>query len=203
MGSQRAILTSLRLENRFDAGRAVSAYEDIQPRLATLDALVGHCETKRDGTQLSQLIAAHRERNPSDTRLQIWEWEVASWKGDDEGLLRSLDDPHTAVTRGFDWKLLELRIRSLVRLKRFDDARAVLDARRHIQPVPFSRALVEATAGNVAAATAALYDCLRAGMEVSTLYQDPDLGPALRTDAFAAFRERHPEKPVTDAEKAE
>ncbi|HVX15660.1 MAG TPA: hypothetical protein VHC22_31025 [Pirellulales bacterium] len=204
MGSLRANLTSKRLEARYEAGQALSAYEDVGPRLATLDALVDLCEAKRDTTQLSQLITAHRERYPNDARLQVWELEVASWKGDDEGLLHSLDDRRTDVSRSFHHRLQELQVRTLVRLKRFDDARNVLDSRRRLQSTPLLRALVEATAGNVSAAIPALYECLRSGVDVATLYRDPDLGPVLRTETFAGFRERHPEKAAAeDADKAE
>ena len=80
-----------------------------------------------------------------------------------------------------------------MRLKRFDDARAVLDSRQRFQPAPFYRAVIEAAAGNVPSATMALYDCLRSGTALEYLYKDPQLGAALRSDAFADFRERHPE----------
>jgi hypothetical protein len=109
--------------------------------------------------------------------------------------LKALEAPSPPFIQAQQWRALGLRIRALVRQKRFDDARTLLDSRQQFQPAPFYRALVEAVAGNVSAATVALNECLRSGTALEYLYNDPELGAALRSDAFATFRERHPEPP--------
>lgn len=192
----RSELVRARRASRFDGGRAVAAYEELGPHLAALNALADSCESHRDAAQLEQLVAAHRQRHPGDVRLRDWELEIADWRGASEELLRLLDEDRSAATRAGSWKLFGMRIGALVRLKRFDDARALLASHERIRPLPYYRALVEAAAGNVPAASAALYALLRNGFGLQSLYEDPDLGPALRSDAFASFRERRPQPPA-------
>ncbi|HET6882097.1 MAG TPA: hypothetical protein VFI31_18165 [Pirellulales bacterium] len=197
--SLQSPLTAARIETRYEAGQAVSAYEEIVPRLATFNALIDLCRNKRDAKQFTQLLDAHRERFPNDARLPGWELEVADWQGNDEAVLHVFETNANPFTADEQWRAQGLRVRALVRLKRFDDARAVLDAYQRFQPAPFYRALVEAAAGNAPAAMLALYECLRRGSAVQYLYQDPDLGPALRSEAMTDFRQRHPEPPVDKA----
>jgi predicted Zn-dependent protease len=75
--SLRWNLKTARIETRYEAGKAISAYEEIGPRLATLNELIDSCRNKRDAPQLEQLLTAHRERFPNDARLPGWGLELA------------------------------------------------------------------------------------------------------------------------------
>jgi predicted Zn-dependent protease len=189
-----------RIETRFEAGKAVSAYAEIGPRRATFNALLNLCRDKRNSNQFEQLVTAHRQQFANDADLPQWELEILELKGDDEALLRALDQPSAPLTESAEWSAFSMRVRALVRLKRFDEARTVVADYEHHTPVPYFRAMVEASAGNVPAATVALDELLRSYYGVQDLYQDALLGPALRSDAFADFRERHPEwiEPIDD-----
>lgn len=192
----RSSLVEGRILARFEAGKAVSAYEEIGPRLATLDKLIELCDAKQDAAQWEQLIAAHRKRYPNDARIAEWELDVADAKRDYETLERLLEQRPVALKQSSRWKLPPLRVRMLLKQNRIDDARALIESQQQFRPAPVDAALVEATAGNVPAACTALYQCLRSGFGIQQVYEDPELGAALRTDAFAAFRERHPEAPA-------
>lgn len=113
-------------------------------------------------------------------------------KGDDEALLRALDQPSATLTKSAEWTAFSMRVRALVRLKRFDEARTIVAGYERHTPAPYFRSMVEASAGNLPVATIALDELLRSYYGVQDLYQDDLLGPALRSDGFADFRERHP-----------
>jgi hypothetical protein len=85
-------------------------------------------------------------------------------------------------------------VRSLARLKRYDEALKEAEPGAREQ---FGNhllvAVVHALAGDVAKTGAALEESVRRYGDTYSIYGDPDLGPALRSEPFRALRERYPE----------
>ena len=49
--------------------------------------------------------------------------------------------------------------------------------------------------GDVASTEEDLAQCVQIGMKPEEFYNDPDLGPILRTEPFKGLREKYPEPP--------
>jgi tetratricopeptide (TPR) repeat protein len=93
-------------------------------------------------------------------------------------------------------------IRSLVRLKRFDDAGAEADRLAHRTDDPFYPTLVHAARGNVEETAGGLARCVEAGYSAAEFYDDDILGPALRSELFHELAKRYPEpKDEDDADR--
>ena len=96
-----------------------------------------------------------------------------------------------------------LYVLSQVRLKHFDEARAEVNAGDEADRNWLQSAIVECSAGNVAAGAKAL-DALLVDddeYDLSDTYSDPDLGPALAKPEFADWRKKHP-KPMPATQPA-
>jgi hypothetical protein len=81
-------------------------------------------------------------------------------------------------------------IRSLIRQRRFAAARAEVRDPTNPQPAPFYDLLIAAAARDVASVQTLMKDFTPE--ETALAYEDPDLGPALRSPEFAAVRENYP-----------
>jgi hypothetical protein len=95
----------------------------------------------------------------------------------------------------FRWKSDALRVRCLVRLKRYKEAVAEAEAQwKARRGDPLLLVLAHAAGGDVAGAVAAA-ERLRPGqVSPETWSADEDLGPILRGEAFRPFREKFPER---------
>ena len=180
---------------RVQAGNAVPAYLDAGSDVGTFETLARLCAEAKDGKQLGALLDSHRRAHPDDPGLTAWDLEVR-WLGQDyEGALKLLAEQREffALPR-YKWKADDYRVRCLVRLKRtaeaVKEAEAVAKA-KYGNRMPL--ALAHAAAGNVKEAVAALSEPPPAAYFLRTCYQDPDLGPLLRGEAFREFREKYPE----------
>src|SRR5262249_19749504 len=99
------------------------------------------------------------------------------------------------------WKRGDYLVRSLVKLGRTKEAvheAETLAKEKYNNPALL--VLAHAASGGARDALAAMQrpGPVRAG--VKYLYQDPDLGPLLRSDPFRSFREKYPE-PKPDTKK--
>jgi len=90
-------------------------------------------------------------------------------------------------------------IRSLIRSKRA--AEAVWEVEAAGEEIDFCLAAAAyAAAGDLAGASSALEEALAESYTVQDFYDDPDLGPLLRSEALRSLREKYPEpgKPETN-----
>jgi hypothetical protein len=103
----------------------------------------------------------------------------------------------------FRWKANDYRVRCLVKLKR--NAEALREAESIAKREHGNQLLVvlaHAVAGNVKQ-TLAVMEKNPLPYLLETYYQDPDLGPILRSEPFRPFREKFPEPknlPLTSSE---
>ncbi|MCI0461269.1 MAG: hypothetical protein L0Z62_30345 [Gemmataceae bacterium] len=186
---------SVRVFARYRAGKGLSAYTDVGPRRATFRQLANLFANDKKARELQALVSAHRKIEPDDSDLPVWEVEARWLAGSYADVVQLLGD-HREVFDGptWQWKYRDRLVRSLARLKRFDEALQEAEAiakERHGSPLLV--AVVHAAAGDVERTGAALAKYLKRNHDTYALYADPDLGPALCSEPFRALRQRHPE----------
>jgi predicted Zn-dependent protease len=152
-----------RVAVRCQAGRALSAYDDIGPRSATFDQLAAWFAQRLDGKGLAALVAAHRRHEPGDPRLPLWEAEAA-WLARDHAAAVALLQKHRGgvfAEPANRFKVNYRLLRGLARLGRLEELRKEAEAliRRGAQDRPALRytltGLVNDRAGEAVTALAA------------------------------------------------
>jgi hypothetical protein len=187
---------SSRVFARFKAGKALEAYEQIGPRKQTFDQLTELLADENDAACLQELVSAHRKQSPDDADLPRWQAEVHWLKKEYAPCAELLLKNQELLAENY--QLREHLIRSLIRLKRFDEA--VVEAEKP-KVGGFHRLIAHACAGNVARVETDVEQLTKEGFSPASFYADPDLGPALRGDKFRALREKYPEPEVKQPEK--
>lgn len=93
------------------------------------------------------------------------------------------------------WKYEDRLIGSLARLGKIDEARKELASMKNNHLTNrLLEAVVAARSGDIKATAQALERLKQAYYSMRTIYNDPDLGPLLRSDAFKKLRKKYPEK---------
>jgi predicted Zn-dependent protease len=180
---------------RVRAGKTVATYQEAPDRRAAFAELASLCATTASPGELEALVAAHRRLEPADPDLPIWEVELCWLKKDYEGASNRLTTQRAALLQSprWRWKFEGYLVRSLVRAKK--TGQAVEEARSLVRADRSDRLLLvlaHAANGDVKQAIAAA-EKLAEGPARQRCYQDEDLGPLLKSETMAAFRERFPE----------
>jgi hypothetical protein len=180
---------------RVKLGKAAATYRQFDPGTRTFGELAALCEQEKDADQLQALLDAHRKTDPDDPALTARAVDVRWLKQDYAGVLELLTEGRDDVfdLPQYRWKYDDRLVRCLVKLKRPADAVREAEARakkRYGNRVLL--VLAHAAAGDVKAAIAVLDKERRRSSLVVACYGDPDLGPLLRGEPFAAFREKYP-----------
>jgi hypothetical protein len=173
------------------AGRGMDAYRRIAPRDATYRQLALLFSIGGQADDLAALVEAHRQIAPDEKTLFLWEGRVRFMReeyADAVRLLRqyqeSIGNRPVSQPSAANDPLIRSLLRSGDTAGAMEEARAVHERLRE----PRYLAMVHAVAGRVVDAVSLLDECLREGYTAKDLLQDPDLGPALKSDAFAAWR---------------
>jgi tetratricopeptide (TPR) repeat protein len=187
---------------RFQAGRGLSAYGEIGPSDKTFRQLAGLFNNPEHVDHLNELIEAHRKTTPIDRTLPIWEGQAHWLRKEYERAVAQYrrdapppneKDDEERFEEGLPWDWEQNLVRSLIRLKRFDEARHELE-RPTLKHYTILRAAVAAAAGDVTGTDQELAGIAKERfLSPASLYADPDLGPALRSDKFAPLRQKYPE----------
>ena len=90
------------------------------------------------------------------------------------------------------------KVRSLVKLGRYAEALKAAEAIESDGQVPYLKMLVHASKGDVDRVMELAGASLRNDYDIEDCYRNEDLGPLLRGERFARFRERFPEKKGLD-----
>ncbi|MCA9255132.1 MAG: hypothetical protein KDA33_05815 [Phycisphaerales bacterium] len=192
----------------YKAGRIDEAYDTIPPQRDTFDVLGMNLLGDEKYDALRALIKRHRERHPDDTEIQFYEVEMAAAEKRHDAALEILTAHREAlVARSLGpWWFHYARLRSLIGLSRFDEARIAAKEFESVDDIDepqFNQLWIAAAEGNVASAIAA-FDALVAGeYSPMTLYQDEDLRPHLMSEAMAPLREKYPPSSEIDASESE
>jgi len=180
------------------AGKSVAHYRAEGGRL-TFVGLVNACIADKNAAELAALLAERRQTNPNDRDLLLWETELKALEKDHAGVLKTLTEHREKLVNNprHRWRMEGLLVRTLAELKRFkeavEEAEKFAEKGDRLLPV-----LAHAAAGDVPATIAALEKASRHDrFLIEDCYRDPDLGPILRSQPFAAFRERFPEPKTT------
>lgn len=181
---------------RVKLGKAVATYEELGPGAATFESLAQGCLQEKDARQLQALIDAHFLAHPEDPTAPAWHLEVKWLNEDFEGVLKLLTDHQDDVfcTPKFAWKAARFRVRALLKLKRIPEAIQEAEA---LKKNWFGRdllvVLAHAAGGNVQQTIAVVEKMQPKTYLLVSFYQDADLGMILRSEPFAAFREKFPQ----------
>jgi tetratricopeptide (TPR) repeat protein len=189
-----------RVSARFNAGDGLSAYQDIEPRDKVFAQLCGLFTDKKDAVGLAKLVAKRQADAPQDPTLPLWDAAAKFLAGDYTGAIRLLGANRATIQAVNRSRFTDLYIRSLVRAKQFSaaltEANQLVDGQNDWLHI----AVVQCAQGNVPDAITALNTLLQNGdVDAGVLYLDPDIGPALATPPFAAWRKQHPAPPARPA----
>jgi predicted Zn-dependent protease len=110
---------------RYQAGKGLSAYDDIGPRRATFQQLANQFALARDRTRLAALLAAHRRHDAEDPQLALWEAETAWLAKDHAAAVRLLQKHRDGVFADprYRYKFVPRLLCGLVKLGRVEQAR--------------------------------------------------------------------------------
>ncbi len=181
---------------RVQAGRGVDAYRESKSPQRDFTNLASWCIADKDGKQLADLVDAHRAKHPGDTSLFAWELDLQWLRHDYEGLAKKLAGPREGVlaSPAWAWKADRYLVHSLAKLKRFQEAIKHAEAHeRSRRGDDMLLIFAHAAAGDVKQVIAQMERSRRDSYFVEDCYRDAELGPILRSDAFAPFRAKHPE----------
>ncbi len=177
-------------------GNAVRVYQQNGTGSQWFEYLAYYCVQEKDGRQLQALIDAHRKVCPDDPNLPTWDVEARWLNKDYEGVLKLLTANRAEffAASQLPWKCEDFLVRGLVRLKRTEEA--IREAETLSKKRSANRALLilaHAAAGDVKQTLAVVQKLHPKAYELTSCYQDEDLGPMLRSAAFREVREKFPE----------
>lgn len=198
---ERERFRSERVLTLFRLGKSLEAYQQVAPRQLTYEQLTRLLADAEQADMLEALIKSHRENSPDDPTLGLWEGEVRWIRGDYQGVIAVFSQKRDAILADdLNRDRYEDRlIRSLVRLGRFYEALNIAKTSSFRDGDPWFETVVHAAAGNISETTHLLDYCARMGYTTKDFHNDPDLGPALRTDEFTSLRNKYPTPSAEDS----
>lgn len=177
------------------AGKTVATYREFGPGTRAFEDLARDCVHDKNAAQLAALVTAHRQADPEDPALAMWEIEIARLNHDDDAVLKLLDAHEKLLSQPrYRWQAHNHRVRCLIRKKQLPEALREAQAFAKKQRGPsVTLILAHAAQGDVKQTLATMESFGALNYFIGDCYHDPDLGPILRGVGFAAFRERYPE----------
>lgn len=181
---------------RVKAGKAVAAYQELGLATRSFEDLAYLCIGDKNVAQLQALVDAHFKAHPDLPDAPAWELEIRWLKEDYEGALKLLTAHRQDLFAGVRhrWKCESYLVRCLVKLKRSEEA--VREAETIVNKKHGNRVLLvlaHAATGDVKRTIAVLDKVRPQPYFLEDCYRDLDLGPILRSEPFATFRDRFPE----------
>ncbi len=159
--------------------------------------LTSACESSGDAGQLRALAMVERRLRPGPMRALIWEAKARALAGDHAGAARLIGSNRAVLGRPSSRReAAGLLVRALVKAGRGADAvreAEALDRRRILDGVAL--VLAHAAAGDADACLEVLGRPDHVGWLADACRRDPDLGPILGGERFAAVRAKYPPKP--------
>lgn len=190
------MLRSRRVEVAFNAKRSLEAYRTIPPRRKTFLDLATRLRDTKQGDVLEKLVSLHRQQDSRDPSLPMWDAEVHWLKKDYAAAAKSLIAgreklPESEIPL---WTYEDRLMRSLIRAERFEEAENIALGIKARDDEAWFLLMVYAVWQDEPSAMETAQVCIDSGnYRVAEMYDDEDLGPALKTKAFAKFRAKFPE----------
>jgi tetratricopeptide (TPR) repeat protein len=181
---------SSRVENLFTAGRALEAYIKVGPSRAVFAQLTARTD---DVPSLAGLIWIHQLADPADPALMLWRGTLAFRRKAYDAAVIELTAYLRSGPEGYDWQARDKLVRSLLRMKRFKEARQAL--RPDNEKQYFNRVLgaaITAASGDVAGTERELNELAKGDWAAAMFHADPDLAEALKTEPFRKLLEKYP-----------
>ncbi|MCI0682397.1 MAG: hypothetical protein L0Y71_09850 [Gemmataceae bacterium] len=180
---------------RVKSEQTVATYREFGQGTGTFDDLARQCQQDKNAAELTALLAAHRQVDPEDGALPMWDVELARLNNDDAAALKLLAAHHELFRQPrFRSQAHGHRVRCLIRTKQLPEAlREALAFAQKQRGLSVTLILAHAAQGDVKQTLAVMESHRVWDFFLGDCYRDPDLGPILRGDRFAAFRERYPE----------
>ncbi len=185
------------VEALYEQKRGHAAYTEFVGEPDVYSQLAWRFDADKDLPGLRKLTELHRAKRPDDTAIKYWtaaaHWQATEYdpaaKAFRDYLTATRDEKHAT----YRWQSQSNLVRALVRLKKLDDARAEL--RTFPESIDHRLdAIIDAARGDAPAVLETI-DKLMAetAFHLSHFYDDPDLGPLLRSPAMKVVREKYPE----------
>ncbi len=191
-----------RIQALYKMGQGLKAYKEIIPPRQTFDILAHLYTDDKDADGLQNLTAAHFKADSEDPALGLWAAEVRWIRQDYKAAVDVLNSKRDAILKDeanrdrFEDRL----IRSLARQKRMDEAMKAARQASARDGDPWYELVVHAASADVPKAKDLMEVCSARGYSPKDFHGDPDIGPALRSPAFADLLKQYP-APAEDAEK--
>jgi predicted Zn-dependent protease len=182
-------------------GKTVETYTQAEAKDEAFVELARLLAREKNAADLKALVAARTKDSPTDPALPLWEAE-AYWIGNDyPKVIEALSGQGAAVpSEQPDRSRFEDRlVRSLTRVKRFEDARREAHTSTLRDGDPWFEAVVVVAAGQPEQAATLLRKCLERGYSLEDFYADTDLGMGLRSKLLGKLRDEFPEPAALQA----
>lgn len=187
---------------RIKLGKTAEAYKDAGANQVAFYDVAQQCFTLKEGAQLESLLAAYRKDFPAARNLSVWSIEASYLQKDYDAVVKAIEAERATLlkTSSHRWKCEGYLVRSLVRLKKVDEAiREAESIAKRKDGTQLLLALALASKGDVKGVLAHLETKMAQRYLIEDCYYDEDLGPLLRSDAFRAVRDRYPPPPERKA----
>lgn len=184
---------------RVIGGKAVATLEEFGDRSDVFARLASLCVELKNPAQLQALLAAYRRVDEDEPSLADWDLELLFLKRDYDTLVgRLAKGAMEAAQPGLTYyKRDDLLVRALIKLKRHEEAlKTAQRALANSRGTSVLLVLAHAAQGDVPNTIKAMKKPQPYFIELC--YNDPDLGPLLRSKDFRAFRDKYPEPPAED-----
>ncbi len=177
-------------------GRIGDVWKEVAFTKETARQVGWLCIDEENAADLSTLSDDFKSRHPADVVVSFWNAHLAFWELDYDRAVEILQARRADLAS--DNELMpatqHVLVRSLIRLRRFDDALAAAQDASNRGSDPYFEVIVNAVAGQVEPTQRAFEKCIELGYAPDFFYEDPDAGPALRSEEFRELTDRHPRR---------
>lgn len=176
-------------------GRAVEAYRELGADRETFTQIAWQLSLHEQPEHLRDLVAAFDQDHPNEHTTPFWQAEAHFVARDYAAAVQTIEDNASILMTHDDtrWRSEDRLIRSLIHLKRFDDADSYAQALANRDDDIWYAALVAAARGDLAETERLLDRCIEEhDWEPHEFYDDTILAAALENPAFRALREKYP-----------
>jgi hypothetical protein len=186
-----------RVECLYRLGRWEQAYAECDPPDRTFHQLAQRFEGQDQWDDLGRLATLHRARVPADPASDLWQAVAHFGRKEYAAAIPSVEAylKRVTVREREDHRAFQVKFRSEVRLGRLADARKTHEAEARYFPRRLAMMVLALKEGDAAATGRLLAESAASSTDPCPwreYYEDPDAGPELRSEQWAALRAKYP-----------